>query len=233
MTPAAVVFDFDGVIANSEPLHLRAFQETLREVADIDLSPDEYYQRYLGYDDEGAVRAVLADRGLPEEATRVAEIVADKARRLPALLSSPDVLMPGAAACVARLAACRPLAIASGARRDEIDLVLDARNLAGSFEVIVAAGDTPRSKPFPDPYARAIQLLAERRRIPAGTLPSRCVAVEDSHWGIASAKQAGLRCVGITSSYARHELVTADCVIASLDELTIDFLSALASGDDR
>jgi beta-phosphoglucomutase len=226
--PAAIVFDFDGVIADSEPLHLRAFQETLREVAGIELSPDEYYRRYLGYDDEGAVRAVLTDRGMADGEARVAAIVEDKAKRLPELLSSPDVLMPGAAACITRLAASRPLAIASGARREEIELVLVARGLAGPFDVIVAAGETPRSKPHPDPYARAVSLLAEQGRIPPGTSPSRCVAIEDSHWGIASARQAGLRCVGITSSYARHELVTADRVIASLDELTIEFLEELA-----
>jgi beta-phosphoglucomutase len=228
VTPAAIVFDFDGVIANSEPLHLRAFQETLREIVGVELSADEYYQRYLGYDDEGAVRAVLADRGMTDGEARVAAIVEDKAKRLPELLSSPDVLMPGAAACIARLAASRPLAIASGARRDEIELVLVARGLAGPFDVIVAAGDTPRSKPYPDPYARAISLLAERGRIPSGTAPSQCIAIEDSHWGIASARQAGLRCVGITSSYPRHELVAADRVVASLDELTIEFLEEVA-----
>lgn len=230
MMPAAIVFDFDGVIANSEPLHLRAFQETLRAVLGIDLSADEYYQRYLGYDDEGAVRAVLDDRGLLDGDAQVGAIVADKAKRLPALLSSPHVLMPGAEACVSRLASHLPLAIASGARRDEIQLVLDARGLAAPFDIIVASGETARGKPFPDPYQRAIALLAERGRIPASTPASACIAIEDSHWGLASATQAGLRCVGITSSYSRAELVNADRVIDSLDELTIELLSGMAAG---
>jgi beta-phosphoglucomutase len=228
MNPAAIVFDFDGVLADSEPLHLRAFQDTLREVLGVDLSADEYYQRYLGYDDDGAVRAVLADRGLEDGDARVAAIIAHKSKLTAALLSAPSVLMAGAAECIARLAACRPLAIASGARRDEIELVLVARGLAAPFGVIVAAGETPRSKPYPDPYERAVALLAERGRIPPGTSPSRCVAIEDSHWGIASATQAGLRCIGITTSYPRHELVTADHVIDSLDELTIDLLAEVA-----
>lgn len=227
MTPAAIVFDFDGVIANSEPLHLRVFQDTLREMLGIELSADEYYQRYLGFDDDGAVRAVLNDRGLSDGDARVAAIIENKSRRLPHLLAEPQVLMPGAAACISRLAAWRPLAIASGARRDEIQLVLDARGLAGPLDIIVAAGETPRTKPYPDPYLRAVELLVERGRIPAGTTPSQCVAVEDSHWGIAAAKQAGLHCVGITSSYKRHELVTADRVVDSLDELTAEFFEDL------
>jgi beta-phosphoglucomutase len=230
MMPAAIVFDFDGVIANSEPLHLRAFQETLRAVLGIDLSADEYYQRYLGYDDEGAVRAVLGDRGLSDGEAQVAAIVADKAKRLPALLSSPHVLMPGAEACVSRLASRLPLAIASGARRDEIQLVLDARGLAAPFDIIVASGETSRGKPFPDPYQRAMALLSERGRIPASTPASACIAIEDSHWGLASAKQAGMQCVGITSSYSRAELVSADRVIDSLDELTVELLSEMAAG---
>lgn len=229
MNPAAIVFDFDGVLANSEPLHLRAFQQALREVLGLELSADEYYQRYLGYDDDGAVRAVLADKGVADGDARVAGIIAHKSKLTTALLSAPTVLMAGAAECIARLAACRPLAIASGARRDEIELVLVARGLATPFDVIVAAGETPRSKPHPDPYQRAVALLAERGRIPAGTSPARCVAIEDSHWGIASAKQAGLRCVGITTSYPRHELVTADLVIDSLDELTIDLLAEVTT----
>ena len=228
MTPAAIVFDFDGVLANSEPLHLQAFQQTLREVLGVHLSADEYYQRYLGYDDDGAVRAVLADKGLADGEARVAGIIEHKSKLTTALLSAPTVLMAGAAECIARLAASRPLAIASGARRDEIELVLVARGLAAPFEVIVAAGETPRSKPYPDPYRRAVELLAERGRIPTGTPTSQCVAIEDSHWGIASAKQAGLRCVGITTSYPRHELVTADRVVDSLDELTIEFLAEVA-----
>ncbi len=229
MIPTAVVFDFDGVIANSEPLHLRVFQETLRDMLGIELSVEEYYERYLGFDDEGAVRAVLADRGLADGEERVSAIVEDKAKRLPALLMSPQILMPGALACVSRLAASFPLAIASGARRDEIQLVLDARGLAEPFEVIVAAGETPRGKPFPDPYERAIALLIDRGRLSPSTRPSQCVAIEDSRWGLTSARQAGLRCVGITSSYSRDDLAEADHVIDSLDELTIELLSRLAA----
>jgi HAD superfamily hydrolase (TIGR01509 family) len=227
MFPAAIVFDFDGVLADSEPLHLRAFQETLA-TAGITLTAEDYYARYLGYDDEGAFKAVLADAGRLLDGQDLRALVDDKSRRLPALLSAPGVLMPGARACVERLAQARPLAIASGALRREIELVLEARELRAPFSVIVAAGETPRSKPHPDPYARAVALLGEQGLVPPATQPAQCVAIEDSHWGLVSAREAGLRCVAITSSYPRETLGEADHVIDSLDELTLDLLANVA-----
>lgn len=226
MLPAAIVFDFDGVIANSEPLHLEAFQQVLATVG-IHLPALEYYERYLGYDDEGAFRAVLADHGLTPRDGQVARLIADKAQLLPRLLTAPGILVPGAAECLARLGAVLPLAIASGARREEIELVLEARDLRHRFEVIVAAGETPRSKPHPDPYARAIADLAALGRIPAGTPAAACIAIEDSHWGIASARAAGLTCVALTTSYPREALDSADHVVESLDEVTPALLAGL------
>ncbi len=226
MLPAAIVFDFDGVIANSEPLHLETFQQVLATIG-VRLDAAEYYERYLGYDDEGALRAVLSDRGLPADDGEVARLIAGKAQLLPRLLASEGILVPGAAACVARLGAVLPLAIASGARREEIELVLEARDLRHQFEVIVASGETPRSKPHPDPYARAIAELGALGRIPAGTPAAACVAIEDSHWGIASAQAAGLACVALTTSYPREALGLADHVVDSLDELTPALLAGL------
>lgn len=226
MLPAAIVFDFDGVIANSEPLHLEAFQQVLATIG-VQLPALEYYERYLGYDDEGAFRAVLGDRGLAVTDAEVARLIADKAVLLPGLLSGPGILVPGAAECLGRLGASMPLAIASGARREEIELVLDARGLRHHVDVIVAAGETPLSKPHPDPYARAVDLLVARQRVPAGTTPASCVAIEDSHWGIASAKAAGLCCLALTTSYPRESLATADHVVESLDEVTPSLLDTL------
>ena len=213
MTPAAIVFDFDGVSPTASRCTCARSRRRCATSWASSCRPTSTTSATWATTTRARCARCWRIAGVADGEARVAAIIEDKAKRLPALLSSPDVLMPGAAACIARLAACRPLAIASGARRDEIELVLAARGLAAPFDVIVAAGETPRSKPHPDPYARAVSLLAERGRIPRGTSPSQCVAIEDSHWGIASAKQAGLRCVGITSSYARHELVTADRVI--------------------
>ena len=228
-SPAAVVFDFDGVIANSEPLHLHAFREVLRSIG-IELPVEEYDDRYLGFDDEGAIGAVMAARGREVRPATVQALVEAKAELLPRMLSAPDVLVQGAAACIARMAEQVPLAIASGARRDEIELVLGAHGLRRFFAVIVAAGETARFKPWPDPYAAAIAQLESGGRLAAGTAPARCVAVEDSHWGIESARAAGLRCIGLATSYPRDALTGADHVIDGLDALTPELLAAVVRG---
>lgn len=224
-TPAAtaVVFDFDGVIANSEPLHLLGFQRVLAE-REIVLSESDYYSRYLGYADEEAFEVVGRDAGRPFSRRDILELMDRKAQIMPVLLADPRVLFPDAAACIRRLAASVPLAIASGALRGEIELVLEANDLASCFRAIVAAGETPRSKPAPDPYSRAVQLLGEGGWIAPGVT---CVAVEDSHWGITSAQHAGLRCVGVATSYPASELTVADLVVERLADLSIDHVWTL------
>ena len=221
----AVVFDFDGVIANSEPLHYRGFRDVLAE-AGVALSERDYYARYLGYDDAGVFRAVAADGGHSWSLNRVAELVRLKAVRMERLERDASVLFPGADAAIRRMAALVPLAIASGALGAEIRRVLDREQLASFFKAIVAAEDTPISKPAPDPYRRAVALLAESL---GGSLqPSECVAVEDSPWGLQSARAAGLRTIAVAHTYDRTAL-EADAVISSLDELEVGMMERLCS----
>jgi HAD superfamily hydrolase (TIGR01509 family) len=223
----AIVFDFDGVIANSEPLHFQAFHDVLAEEG-VPFSESEYYARYLGFDDLGVLTAVAGDRDRHWTSGEMAALLRRKARRLDEIEHGQSVLFPGAAAAIVRLAASCPLAIASGAQRNEIVRVLDRERLAGYFPVIVAAEDVPASKPAPDPYLRAVADLAAATRQPIA--PAECVAVEDSHWGLASARAAGLRTVGVTHTYAAEALAEADLVVASLDLLTWALLSRLDGG---
>ena len=136
------------------------------------------------------------------------------------------MLFPGAAEAIRRAAAAVPIAIASGALGAEIRRVLDGADLTRYFAAIVAAEDTPASKPAPDPYQRAVALLSAAMREP-GLPPADCVAIEDSRWGIASARAAGLRTVGVTSSYGAEELSEADLVIGSLADLDLASLQRL------
>jgi beta-phosphoglucomutase-like phosphatase (HAD superfamily) len=230
--PHAIVFDFDGVLADTEPLHMRAAQLALAEIG-VTLSEQDYYARYLGYDDAEMVAHISEDLALGLDAAAACSVLARKAALMPEALRAQGVLFPGAAACVRRLAADVPLAIASGALRSEIQLVLDAHGLAGCFRCIVAAGETTRGKPAPDPYARAIELLQAEGSIPASGRAARgSIAIEDSHWGLASARAAGLRCVGITTSYPASELAAADLVVSTLEEIDLAGLSTLCDGDD-
>jgi HAD superfamily hydrolase (TIGR01509 family) len=217
----AVVFDFDGVLANSEPLHFRAFRDILAEEG-LSLTEHDYYTRYLGYDDVGAFRVMASDQKRTVTDGEVASWVVRKAERIEALERGVSVLFPGARDAIARMARSGPIAIASGALRHEIMRVLEREQLAALFAAVVAAGDTPASKPDPAPYSKAVELL---RQMTGDSLQAgECVAVEDSHWGLVSAKHAGLRTLAITHSYPANELGEADFVIEHLDELTTELL---------
>jgi beta-phosphoglucomutase len=214
----AIVFDFDGVLADSEPMHLRAYQAVFAPLG-VTIADREYYTRYLGFDDESAIRAMARDHGLELDERQLRELIATKTATFDRMLGEGDVLYPGAVECVGRLAGAFPLGIASGALRHEIEAILRGNRLGHHFRFIVAAGDTPAGKPAADPYRRAAELH--------GRDPSACLAIEDSRWGIESAKGAGMKCVGITNTYPAHELSAADAVIGSLEEFTEEFIRRL------
>jgi beta-phosphoglucomutase len=227
----AIVFDFDGVIADSEPLHLRAFQQAMGDIG-LELDRDDYFARYLGYDDVGVFEALSRDRTLGWTTSRVSELVDLKGRKLQALMHGGEVLFPGAIDFIRTAAEAVPIAIASGALRHEILEVLEGAGIAGLFSTIVSSGDTPESKPSPAPYRLAYERLAEA----SGPIdPQRCVAIEDSAWGIQSAVGAGLRCVGVTNSYPADQLTGADLIVNGLQGLSLAALDRLctARGEPR
>lgn len=221
----AVIFDFDGVIANSEPLHFRAYRDVLVDKG-IALTESSYYELYLGYDDIGAFTAIAADTGTALTAADMASLVARKAVRLEELEQSGSVLFPGARDAIMRMADAFPIAVASGALKAEILRVLDHEGLRGHFQFVVSAEDTPASKPDPAPYL----LAAEKLRSTVADLHAHeCVAIEDSKWGLVSARAAGMRTVGITQTYPASELVdVSDTVITHLDQFTPALLHSLA-----
>lgn len=225
MSLEAVVFDFDGVVADTEPLHLQVFQVLLADEG-ISFSADEYYERYLGFDDVGVFEALERDKGLPIRNGRLDALMRRKTEIFQSLARSRSVLFPGAEACLRACAAAVPVGIASGALKEEIRLVLEVAGLDGLVPVIVAAGDTPCSKPAPDPYLRALELLASRDR---PLRPGRVVAIEDSRWGLQSARAAGLRTVAVATSYPATELGEADLVLPGISAVTLEMLDRLCS----
>ena len=137
-----------------------------------------------------------------------------------------SVLFPGARAAIERMAAQWPTAIASGALKAEILRVLDRESLRTFFPIVVSAEDTHASKPDPAPYLRVVELLTSS--VP-GLLASDCVTIEDSKWGLMSARSAGLQTIGVTHTYPVHEIADAsDVVIAHLDQLTSALIANLA-----
>jgi beta-phosphoglucomutase len=230
----ALVFDFDGVLADTEPLHLRAFQDTLADRG-IALSPDDYAARYLGYDDRGVFRALAADLRVGWSEDELSRLVAVKMQVFRELVASQPLLFPGVSERLRDWSMAVPIAVASGAFREEIDLVLVAAGLRDAVSVVVAAGETPRGKPAPDPYVRALALLASgggRTASARDIDPARAVAVEDSVWGISSARAAGMKVAALATSYAAARLGGADLVLASFEELSLEVFEALVSAQD-
>ena len=133
---AGVIFDFDGVLADSEPVHLHVFQTVLDRIG-LTLTGEEYYAQYLGYSDRDAFIHVLRDRGVAMSEAELEALIESKKELFPQAIGD-HALYPGAAACVARVAEQVPVAIASGALRHEIELILDRSGLRDRFPIIVA-----------------------------------------------------------------------------------------------
>jgi beta-phosphoglucomutase len=220
----AVFFDFDGVIANSEPLHLRAYQAVL-QADGIDLNKTEYYERYLGYDDVGLFEALAHDRGLALTNEKIEQWVAMKSAVIGDMLKSDAIVFDGAAGCVKMFAEHVPLAIASGALEPEIEMVLEHAGLRQHFTAIASASDGVRGKPAPDLYLLALAKLQDR--LPRPLDPAMCIAIEDSHWGLEAAHGAGLRCVAVTHTYPAAALGKADLIVDALSEVTLSKIEGL------
>ena len=224
----AIVFDFDGVIADSERLHLRSYQEILAPEG-ITMTNEDYFTRYLGYDDVGVFKAVGRDNGVAMDDGRVSDLIARKGQRYESLTAAGEILFPGAADFIrSAVAASVPIAIASGALTHEIVDVLERAGLRQLFPVIVGADQTERSKPHPEPYQAAFDRL--RSHTGRDLLAWRSVAIEDSRWGLVSARGADLRCVAVTNTYSEAELrADAELVVPGLHALTLEALDRLCA----
>ena len=221
----AAIFDFDGVIADTERLHFQAMRDALRTEG-LEITQDEYYGLYLAYDDRGATRLALEHHGRASGPDRVEALAARKRARFEAVLQTV-VFFPGAARLVRTLAERMPVGIASGARRGEIEAILTAGGLRDAVTTIVGVEDVARTKPDPEPYLTAMTRLLPRA---PGLVPAQCLAIEDSVPGILSDKTAGMKVVAVATSYAAEKLKTAHLVVATLEGLDSDGLDALFEG---
>jgi HAD superfamily hydrolase (TIGR01509 family) len=215
----AVIFDFNGVLVDDEPVHFALFREVLAEEG-IELTERQYHEEYLGYDDRGCFEVALSRAGQAAGRGRVDELIARKAERYASRAEQGLKYFPGAAECVTGLAGRWPVAICSGALRAEIEYTLRRLAIRDRVAAIISAEDAERCKPDPEGYLLALDALraAEGDDLEAG----HCLVVEDSLAGIQSAKGAGMWAVGITQTYRADELRSAgaDAVIDRLSGLT-------------
>jgi HAD superfamily hydrolase (TIGR01509 family) len=215
----AVLFDFDGVIADSERLHLAGFRHAL-EAHDISLTEAEYFARYLGFDDRDGFRAILSDHDRDVSDSLLQELMRKKADAFRELVAERVEVFSGVRELLEELRGGPrplPLAIGSGALSSEIRLILQVTGLETFFDAIVAADDVERSKPDPETFRRACMLLEAGS---PGLSISRCLVIEDSPAGLLAGGKAGAKTLAVAHSYAREELAPlADRVVSSMDEV--------------
>jgi beta-phosphoglucomutase len=213
--PRAIIFDFDGVIVNSEPLHFYAFQDVLKAEG-IPLTEAEYYQELLGFDDRGAFKKIFEKNNRvldPKTSLRVMTL--KKEVMLRQIYSHKYQALPGVEPFVRALWRNYPLAICSGALRDEIELMLEGVALRDCFNVIVSAEDVTVGKPDPQGYLLTLKQLSEKLK---KTLkPKECLLVEDAPEPIRSARQVGFPSLGVATSYSIDKLKDANWTVKSLD----------------
>lgn len=234
----AVIFDFDGVIADSELLHLEGFRHAVA-AHDISISEADYFARYVGFDDHDGFTAILNDAGREASAPVLDELMASKARVFAELARERARIFPGVRELLADLrseADPLPVAIGSGALSSEIELILGVAGLRRYIDTVVAADHVEHGKPHPETYLRAMAELARIHGMDVDRLrPDQCVVVEDTVAGLASAAAAGMVTIAVTNSYPA-EALDADLVVDTLERIDTGVcrrLVAEASGESE
>ncbi len=225
----AILFDFNGVLVDDEPIHLEVFQRVLAEEG-ISLSAEDYFARYLGLDDRSCFAAVLGAAGEPATIPRLMRLIARKGSYYQERIRQGGYpFFPGAVELVRSLAAGGTmLGVVSGALREEVEGALRQAGILDRFKVLVTAEDVEEGKPNPQGYLRALEALNSQPPLPERLLhPHEVLAVEDSPAGLAAAADVGLPTLGVAQTYPAARLREADAVVESLRDLTPERLERL------
>ena len=220
----AVLFDFNGVIIDDEHLQYGSEMEVLAAEEGIQITREQYFERYLGLDDAAFFLAVLRDQGRARTLAEIQPLMRRKVEVYLGYLDQGIRLFPGVEALVRDLAAEVPLAICSGAPRQEIETVLAMAGLTGCFTEVVTAQEVEQGKPDP-----AIFLEGWRRlqRTAPQLSPAGCLVIEDSPRGVQAARAAGMASLAVTNSSTAEHLAGADRVVQSLEQVSVADLGQL------
>jgi HAD superfamily hydrolase (TIGR01509 family) len=220
----AVIFDFDGIIVDTEPLHYKAFQEILVPL-ELGYSWQEYLDLYLGFDDRDAFRESFRAGGRPLSDQELKSLMDQKADAFQRIVSVGVAPYPGVVELIRSISGTLPLALCSGALRCDIDPILAQLALTGAFDTLVTADEVAASKPDPESYRLAVQRLQEA--FPGRIDPAASLAIEDTPAGIVSATGAGLHVLAVTNSYPEERLTGACRVVQSLAGVDLEGLRLL------
>lgn len=230
----AVIFDFNGVIINDEPIHQQLIEEILLE-ENLVLKRNEYWKTSLGCSHRDCLRDLLASRGRVASEEYLTALQHKKAQSYIQQIESLEKLplYPGLTDFIFQIRSSNlKLAIVSGAIRQEIELVVKRAELAEFFQIIVAADEIATAKPQPDGYLLALERL--NQKYPELNLQaSECLAIEDTLAGIQAAKAAGMKVVGVANTYPYHMLHRqSDWTVDYLNELELELIKERYSADE-
>jgi len=224
----AVIFDFNGIIVDDEPIHFELFRKVLAEEGVV-LTEEAYYARYLGFDDRGAFIAGFREneRSLSDEKLR--SLIERKAAYYQEAIRNHVTIFPGVKELMGELTQRVSLAVASGALRQEIETILTTAGLLSRFHAIVSAEDVKQGKPEPEVFLTALAALNAQAGGAQPIQPGECVVIEDSKEGIRGARRAGMKCLAVTNSHPAELLHEANVVVKSLKEVTLSSLQQICS----
>jgi len=225
MPEACVIFDFDGVVADTERLHLAAYNQALEACqtllgARITITPEVYFSRYIVYGNREGFWHMLQDQGITPTAQRVATLCQTKEDHYDRGLHEFAQPLPGVRTVLGWLEEWRvPRAICSGARRCEIEPLLEAFNLRSHFDAVITIEDVRRGKPDPEGYNKTFDLLfTEYDGLPRR---EKSLVIEDSAGGCAAARAAGIRVLAVATSLPLADLQRcADFAVPDLSHVT-------------
>ncbi len=227
----AIIFDFNGVIADDETPHFLTFQQALKENG-FAITKEEYYGKFLGMDERKCTEIlILSAKGAPD--SHLLQTILNRKAILfrDYTANHKPQLFPGVEEFVTEAGKRYRLAIATGGRREQIDYALKDTPIEQAFEVIVSAEDISIGKPDPAIYMQALQRLNDARGQKEALLkPGECLVIEDSKAGIRSALTAGMKVMAVATTYPTDQLVEAIHVLPNLDGIPLDKLEALLSG---
>ena len=221
----AVIFDFDGVITDSEVLHLRSFNNVLGQYG-IEITKKDYYKKYLGSSDLDCFRQLRSEGKLNLDDEEIENLIKRKNEDFEKLARTEGRLIAGVKDFLQKLKQNNiTMAICSGSLLTEIMLILEEAGLQTFFDVIVSAEQVRTGKPAPEGFLLALQKL--NKKSPEPVLAEHCIVIEDSYWGLEAARAAGMHTVAVTNSYDAEELKLAEKIVTHLNELEISDLQKL------
>ena len=207
-----IIFDFDGVILDSENSHFIAFNEGLKNL-NINISEDEYYSKYISLDDRGVITNVVNDKNISVTNEEIDMIIKNKNDYFESRLIDNSKLFPGVEEVIIQLSKNFVLCIGSGANRSELIKTLKNNNIYDYFEIIVSANEVNNPKPNPETYNRVLDNINTDFNI------NEIIVIEDSPGGIEAAKSAGLKCIAITNTFDNKQLRKADIIVSNYEDI--------------